>query len=252
MTEPMRSAGTALPHPTTPTSTAHTPPPHSERAREAARDGAERETGSRARPGRPSIGFRERLKDLLPGGTPTACTTTRAGRHGALGAERGNAGQEAASLAALELAGRTASSDEFGSGHGRDRGTGTRSSSANDPLRELDPTHPAATELSAFRVGPSILAPPIARAVMEPAASLDPAQFSAEIVESLRVGRFGREGHALTMRVRGARSAIDVDLRSENGRLALRMSGDDDAEVARVRARVRADLAARGIEVDDA
>jgi hypothetical protein len=108
-----------------------------------------------------------------------------------------------------------------------------------------DPTHTTAPEvdLAPFRVGPSILTPPIARAAVEPPV-LDPALFSAELVESLRVGRFGRDGHAMTMRVRGARGPVDVDLREERGALSLRISDPELAE------HVRADLAARGIEIE--
>jgi hypothetical protein len=109
---------------------------------------------------------------------------------------------------------------------------------------------PEPLELAPFRIGPAILSPPIARAALEPP-TLDPALFSAELVESMRVGRFGRDGHAMTMRLRGARGAIDVDVRTEGGRLALRLRGDDDEELERIRARVGADLAERGIELDE-
>ena len=51
--------------------------------------------------------------------------------------------------------------------------------------------------------------------------------------------------NAMTMRVRGARGPIDVDLREEDGALSLRIAGDDA-----LAERVRDDLAARGIEIE--
>lgn len=118
----------------------------------------------------------------------------------------------------------------------------------SEPTRRDTTLGTAEPDLAPFRVGPSILSAPMARAVAEPT-PIDPSQLGAELLESMRLGRFGRDGHAVTMRVRGRTGSIDVDLREEDGRLALRVSGDD-LERTNLADRVRRDLAERGIEID--
>lgn len=186
-------------------------------------------------------GFRDRLEAL--GRAARAGDERKSGGIG-VRTTTGDAATSALAGHGKRGAERTVARDDDPGTRGRRVAPGASAADA----RELGLAPP---ELVPFRIGPAILAPPIARAMAEPPPALDPALFSAELVESLRFGRFGRDGHAMTMRVRGARSAIDVDVRTEGGRVSLRLSGDDDAEIARVRARVCADLAARGIPIDD-
>lgn len=102
--------------------------------------------------------------------------------------------------------------------------------------------------LEPFRVNAALLAPPPPAAA---AARFDEAAFSlaSELVESMRVGRFGKEGHAVSLRLRSSRGMLDVELREESGELRLSIEGASAAELEGLGARVRRELSARGLEL---
>jgi len=110
-----------------------------------------------------------------------------------------------------------------------------------DPLIDAD--------LAPFRVNPALLATrpaapdPIRQ---EQAASV----LAAELVESMRVGRFGRDGHAVSMRVRTPSGVIGVELREEEGSLRMALDGASAAELETLGGRVQRALRARGIELE--
>jgi hypothetical protein len=73
---------------------------------------------------------------------------------------------------------------------------------------------------------------------------------ASELVESMRVGRFGRDGHAVSMRVRTPSGVIGVELREEEGSLRMALDGASAAELDALSSRVRHALRERGIELD--
>jgi hypothetical protein len=111
------------------------------------------------------------------------------------------------------------------------------------PERSLEPLEP-------FRVSPALLlgaerpAPASARPIDETARLL-----SGELIDSLRVGRLGANGHAVSFRLRRAEGAVGVRLVDEGGALRLRLEGDG-ADLDALSERVRAELRERGLDVE--
>ncbi len=137
--------------------------------------------------------------------------------------------------------------------HARERPIG-------EPLRERDADRDhepsdvpialvAEPDLAPFRVNPALQ--PTRPATPEPMRTDQLASLvTAELVESLRVGRFGRDGHAISMRVRTPNGVVGVELRQEDGALAMSLDGGTPAELEALSARVQRALRDRGIELD--
>lgn len=104
-------------------------------------------------------------------------------------------------------------------------------------------------DLAPFRVNPALH--PSRTAAPDPirqdqAASL----VAAELVESMRVGRFGRDGHAVSMRVRTPSGVIGVELREEDGALRMALEGGSELELTHLGERVQRVLRERGIALE--
>lgn len=109
------------------------------------------------------------------------------------------------------------------------------------PLLEMD--------LAPFRVNPALQ--PIRSAAPDPVPQDQAAsRLASELVESMRVGRFGRDGHAVSMRVRTPSGVIGVELREDDGSLRMALDGASAAELDMLGDRVRRALRERGIELE--
>lgn len=135
---------------------------------------------------------------------------------------------------------------------------GARPAPLREPSREperprpaLEPNEPRAeAPLEPFRVMPALLgAPerptPSPRPLDETALAL-----AGELIEALRVGRVGATGHAVSFRLRRADGAVGVQVVDDGGALRLRLEGGDVASLEALGEQVRAELAARGLELD--
>lgn len=132
---------------------------------------------------------------------------------------------------------------------GRDRGSAKPEGEprgAIEPARTSQSSVPEPLPLVPFRVDPALL--PQAPPPSVPAMRHDELAFAAasELVESMRVGRFGREGHAVSLRLRLPTGVASVELREEGGVLRLRLEGAS----AELGERMRDELASRGLTLD--
>jgi hypothetical protein len=113
--------------------------------------------------------------------------------------------------------------------------------------------------LEAFRPPSPVLAalPPAASATERSAGSgverAEAAALAERLVVAMRIGRVGRDGHVVQLRVRGAAGHdVDVRLRYEHGRLAIVLAADAGAapSVERLERALAGELARLGIAVD--
>lgn len=103
-------------------------------------------------------------------------------------------------------------------------------------------------------VPPAPLAAPAAPEVGSAAARAEAVALVERLVSSFRVGRVGKDGHVVHMKLRGAREGegIDVQLVQEAGRVraVFRSEPYARAEADRLAALVAEELSARGVDVD--
>ena len=114
-------------------------------------------------------------------------------------------------------------------------------------------------DLGAFPAPPPALLPPIAQSAPPPlvagsaAAHAEAAAMAEKLVTQLRVGRVGRDGHEVRMKlaIRGA-SGLDVRLTMHEGRLSAELVADAgmQGEARRIAEALRDELAARGFTLD--
>lgn len=118
--------------------------------------------------------------------------------------------------------------------------------------------------LEPFRPPSSILVPPPAAAsrasIGSPLDRAEAAALAERMVTALRVGRVGRDGHLVQLRLRGPGADLEVRLRHEDGRLAIVLAASDTSGLeaaSRLSRALAGELQARGlaadaIEVEDA
>ena len=112
----------------------------------------------------------------------------------------------------------------------------------------IEPVALMEMDLAPFRVNHALQ--PMRSAAPDPVRHDQTASMLAsELVESMRVGRFGRDGHAVSMRIRTPSGVIGVELREEEGSLRMALDGASDAELDALSDRVRRALRDRGIEL---
>lgn len=113
--------------------------------------------------------------------------------------------------------------------------------------------------LTPFVPPPSVLAVPLAATPVSapPGSSLARAEAAAlaeRLVRSMRVGKVGRDGHEVRLRLDvGARADVEVRLRHVDGALTATLvtDGASHADAERLAATLRQELADRGIDCDD-
>jgi hypothetical protein len=106
------------------------------------------------------------------------------------------------------------------------------------------------SSLEPFRVNAALL-PPQGNAPLLPRDNDAAFALASELIESMRVGRFGRDGHAVSMRLRAGRGTVGVELREESGSLRLRLEGASASELEGLGERVRSELLARGLVLEE-
>jgi len=124
------------------------------------------------------------------------------------------------------------------------------------PLRDQRPDEPAAA-LEPFSL-PSPILPPAATIAGERnvGSGLERAALAAlaeRLVIAMRVGRVGRDGHLVQLRLRAASGQdVEVRIRHEDGRIAIVLGADAGAlpTVARLERALRGELTRRGLAVD--
>ena len=121
---------------------------------------------------------------------------------------------------------------------------------AHDATSPPDPVTSTLSSLEPFRVNAALL-PPQGSAPLAPRDNDAAFALASELVESMRVGRFGRDGHAVSMRLRAGRGTVGVELREESGSLRLRLEGASATELEGLGERVRAELLARGLVLEE-
>ena len=135
--------------------------------------------------------------------------------------------------------------------HGHDDREGpavTRRAETRDRSRESD-------ALAPFQLLPPALLPPPGASsaplvVGSAAARAEAAALAERLVTSLRVGRVGRDGHELRMKLALAHgSGVEVRLRSEHGTLSATLVAEPGARAAadRIAEGLAAELGARGV-----
>lgn len=115
----------------------------------------------------------------------------------------------------------------------------------------------AGAGLAAFRPPSAILAPPPAGparpAVGSAVDRAEAAALAERLVTGLRVGRVGRDGHVVQLRIRGAGADLEVRLRHEHGRLGIVLAARDARgleDAGRISRALEGELAARGVTLD--
>ena len=118
----------------------------------------------------------------------------------------------------------------------------------------------AADDLATWAPPPPALLPPLTGAPVQSAPAGSAAQhaeaaaLAEQLVTSMRVGRVGKDGHEVRMRlaIRGG-TGLEVRLRAVGGSLSAELSADSGmhAEAHRIADSLREELAARGLTLDD-
>lgn len=114
--------------------------------------------------------------------------------------------------------------------------------------------------LAAFTPPPSVLAAPICTNPSGPApaggglARAEAAALAERLVRSMRVGKVGRDGHEVRLRLAvGAQGDLEVRLRHQDGALTATFVADaaSHADLERLEGAVRHELRERGIECEN-
>lgn len=114
----------------------------------------------------------------------------------------------------------------------------------------------AEPSLEAFRPPSAILAPPAATLSRVAGSGLERSEAAAlaeRLVVAMRVGRVGRDGHVVQLRIRGASGGdIEVRLRHEDGKLGIVLVADGAAlgDAHRIERALKDELGARGLTLD--